>query len=119
MLAPPSVLHRYMLKTSVAQIPVLQENLCLNVEKFLCVIGAHREEGLGTMTPLWPYNMMQKPNFQSIISQTNNDCSLLSLILAKLQLLDISCENIYALSTVIALTACPFSIKKCAKMSVL
>ena len=33
-------------------------------------------------------------------------------------LLGISCENIFALPIVIALTACPFSIKKCAKMSV-
>ena len=35
--------------------------------------------------PLWPCNML-KPNFQSIIFQTNNGCSLLSLILAKLLL---------------------------------
>ena len=33
-------------------------------------------------------------------------------------LLDISCENIFALSIVTALTACPFSVKKCVKMSV-
>ena len=34
-------------------------------------------------------------------------------------LLDIRCENIFALSIiVIALTTCPFSIKKCGKMSV-
>ena len=59
-----------------------------------------------------------KPNFQSIIFQTNNDCNLLSPPLAKLLLLDISCENIFALSLVTALTACPFSIKKCPKMSV-
>ena len=48
--------------------------------------------------PLWPCNKVLKPNFQSVISQTNNDCSLLSLILAKLLFLDISCENIFALS---------------------
>ena len=30
----------------------------------------------------------------------------------------LSCENIFALSTVTALTACLFSIKKCGKMSV-
>ena len=30
-----------------------------------------------------------------------------------------SCENIYALSIVTAFTACPFSIKKSAKMNVL
>ena len=70
------------------------------------------------MPPLWPSNKVLKPNFQSIISRTNNDCSLLSLILAKLLLLDIRCENIFALSIVTALTACPFSTKKCAKMSV-
>ena len=63
-------------------------------------------------TPLWPCNKVLKPNFQSIISQTNNGCSLLSLILAKLLLLDISFENIFALSAVTALTARPFSIKK-------
>ena len=51
---------------------------------------------------LWPSNKMLKPNFQSIISQTNNGCSLLSLILAKLLLLDISCENIFVLSIVTA-----------------
>ena len=45
-------------------------------------------------------------------------CNLLSLTLAKLLLLDISCENIFALSIVTALTAIPFSIKKCAGMSV-
>ena len=74
--------------------------------------------GYGTMTPLCSCNKVLKPNFQSIISQTNNDCSLLSLILAELLLLDISCENIFALSIVTALTACPFSTKKRAKMSV-
>ena len=36
---------------------------------------------------LWPSNKMLKPNFQSIISQTNNGCSLFPLILAKLLLL--------------------------------
>ena len=69
-------------------------------------------------TPLWPCNKVHKPNCQSIISQTKNGCSLLSLILAKLPLLDISCENIFALSIVTALTARPFSIKNCAKLSV-
>ena len=64
------------------------------------------------MPPLWPCNKVLKPNFQSIISQTNNGCSLLSLILAKLLLLDIRCENIFALSVVTALTAHPFLIKK-------
>ena len=39
---------------------------------------------------------------QSIISQTNNDCSLLSLILAKLLLLDINSKNVFALSIVTA-----------------
>ena len=68
--------------------------------------------------PLWPCNKVLKPNFQSIISQTNNGCSLFSLILAKLLLLDISCSNILASSIVTALTARPFPIKKRAKMSV-
>ena len=68
--------------------------------------------------PLWPCNKVLKPNFQFIISQTNNGCSFLSLILAKLLLLDISCGNTFALSVVTALTARPFLIKKCAEMSV-
>ena len=68
--------------------------------------------------PFWPCNKELKPNFQSIISQTNDGCTLLSFILAKLLLLDINEENIFALSIVTALTACPISIKKCAKMSV-
>ena len=80
-------------------------------------IGARRE-AMVPCPPLWPCNKVLKPNFQSIISQTNNGCSLLSLILAKLPLLDVSCENIFALPVVAALTAHPFSIKKCAKMSV-
>ena len=65
--------------------------------------------------PVWPCNKVLKPNFQSIISQTNNGCSLLSLILGKLLLLDISCVNIFALSVVTALTARPFSIKSVLK----
>ena len=68
--------------------------------------------------PLWPCNKVLKPNFQSINSQTNNGCSLLSLILAKLLLLDISCENIFALFVMTALIARLFSKKKCVKMSV-
>ena len=80
-------------------------------------IGAHRG-GHGAMPPSWPCNKMLKPNFQFTISQANNGCSLLLHILAKFLLLDISCENIFAFSVVTALTACPFSIKKCAKMSV-
>ena len=70
------------------------------------------------MPPPWPCNKVLIPNLQFIISQVNNGCSLLLLILAKPQLLDISCGNIFAVSIVTALTACPFSIKKCAKMSV-
>ena len=70
------------------------------------------------MPPPWPCNKVLKPNFQFIISQANNSCSLLLLILAKPQLLDISCGNIFAVCIVTALTTCPFSIKKCAKMSV-
>ena len=45
-------------------------------------------------------------------------CSLLSRTLAKFLLLDISCENIFALSIMTALTAHPFSINKCARLSV-
>ena len=61
---------------------------------------------------------MPPPPWPSIIFQTNNGCSLLSFILAKLLLLYISCENIFALSIVTALTVCPFSINKFAKMIV-
>ena len=94
---PPSGLLRYMLKACVAQI--LLEKSYLNVENFLCALGARKGRGRhGAMTPLWPCNKVPKSNFQSIISQTNNNCSLLSLILAKLLLLHISCENIFALS---------------------
>ena len=81
-------------------------------------IGARRG-GHGAMPPPWICNKVLKRNFQFIISQANNGCSLLLHILAKPQLLDISCGNIFAVSIVTAFTACPFSIKKCAKMSVL
>ena len=57
-------------------------------------------------------------NHWSIIFQTDNGWSLFYLILAKLLLLDISCENIFALSVVTALTGCSVSIKKCAMLSV-
>ena len=80
-------------------------------------MGARKRGARCHAPPLWPCNKVLKPNFQSIISQANNDCSLL-LIVAKLLLLDISCENICALSFVTALTACRFSIKKCAKLIV-
>ena len=68
--------------------------------------------------PPWLCNKVLKPNFQSMISQTNNDCSLLSFTLTKLLLLNVSCKNNFALFIVTALSACPYSIKKCAKMSV-
>ena len=63
-------------------------------------------------------NKVLQPNFQSIIAQPNNGCGMLLLILAKLLDLDTSCENTFALSIVTALTACPLSIKMCAKTSV-
>ena len=63
--------------------------------------------------PPHPCKKVLKPNLQSTISQTSNDCSLLTIILAKLLVLDISCENIIALSIVTALTACHFSIRVC------
>ena len=56
---------------------------------------------------LWLCNKVLKPNFQSIISQTNNGCSLLSLILAKLLLSDINSENVFALSIVTARGVAP------------
>ena len=69
-------------------------------------MGAPRG-GYGAMAPpLWLCNKVLKPNFQSIISQTNNGCSLLSLISVKYLLLGISSQNIFALSIVTALTAC-------------
>ena len=54
--------------------------------------------------PPLPSNKVLKPKFQVIISQINNGYSLLSLILAKLLLLDISCKNIFALFIMTALT---------------
>ena len=60
-------------------------------------MGARRVGG-GGMVP-WPTPLA---NFQSIISHSNNGCNLLSLILAKLQLLDISSENVFALFVVTA-----------------
>ena len=68
--------------------------------------------------PPWPCNKVLKPNFQSIISLTNDGCSLFSFILAKFLLVDMSSENIFAVSIVTALTASPFSVKKCVKISV-
>ena len=65
--------------------------------------------------PFSPCNKVLKPKFLSIISQTNNGCSLLSFTFAERLLLDLSCENILALSIVPALTACPFSTNKFAK----
>ena len=50
--------------------------------------------------PLWRCSKVLKPNFQSIISQTNKGCSFLSLILAKLLLLDTNSKNVFALSIV-------------------
>ena len=63
-------------------------------------------------TSSWPRNMVLKPKFPSIISRTNNGCSLLLLMLGKFLLLDINSENIFALSLVTALTACSFFDKK-------
>ena len=54
-------------------------------------------------------------NMNFTLSQVNIDCRLFSLILL---LLDKSCERIFALSIVIALSAWSFSIQKTAKMSV-
>ena len=68
--------------------------------------------------PPWPCNKVLKPNFHSIIFQINDGYSLFSLTLAKFLLVDMSCENIFALSIVTALTASPFSVKKCVKISV-
>ena len=80
--------------------------------------GARRDEARCHIPLFGSCNKVLKPNFQSIISQINNGCSLISLILAKLLLLDINCENIFALSIVTALTACPFSEKKYFKMTI-
>ena len=73
----------------------------------------HRRTQGGTVpiSPFWPSNKVLKPNFQSIISQTNDNCSLFSLILAKLLHINIKCENILALSIVTALCV-PFFDKR-------
>ena len=64
-------------------------HLILGGKLDICGIGASRG-GHGAMAPpLWLCNKVLKRNFQSIISQTNNGCSLVSLILAKLLLLHI------------------------------
>ena len=65
--------------------------------------------------PLWPCNKMLKPNFQSIISQTDNGCSLFSLVLAKVLLLDIKLRKYFC---IIRSDCMPLFDKKCAKMSV-
>ena len=79
------------------------------------IIGARRV-GDSAMAPLlWSCNKVLKPNFQFVISQNNNGCSLLSHILAKILLLGISCENVFALSIMPALTACPFAMKSVLK----
>ena len=63
MRGPPSGLLRYMLKACVAQMYILLEKLRLNVENFLRAIDA--------IPPHRPCNKVLKPNFQSIISQSN------------------------------------------------
>ena len=67
--------------------------------------------------PLWQCDKVLKPSFQSIISQTNNGCSLLSLVLAKPLLLYISCGNIFALSIVNASLHAVFRQKSVLKCS--
>ena len=57
------------------------------------VIDACRGRPRCHAPPFWPYVKVLKPNFQSIVSQTNNACSLLLLISAKLLLLDISAKT--------------------------
>ena len=86
----------------------------------LCGREDHRHtQGGGSVPclPPWPRNKVLKANFQSIISQTNDGCSLLSLIFAQFLLVDMSCENIFAMSIVTALIASSFSVKKCVKIS--
>ena len=70
----------------------------------------------GAMPPIvWPCNKRLKPNYQSVISQTNYGCNLLSQILTKLLLLDIGYENVFALSIVTCNQSIPFFGKKCVK----
>ena len=83
-----------------------------NMQKHRRTQGGHGD----TPPHLWPCNKVLKLNFQYILSHIG--CSLLSLILAKLLLVDISCENVFALSIVTALPAYPFFTRKSAKMSV-
>ena len=68
--------------------------------------------------PLWPCNKALKPNFQSMISQTNNGCSLLSLILAKPQRLDIMLRKYFCIVHGDCINCMSFFDKKCAKMRV-
>ena len=68
--------------------------------------------------PLWPCNKALKPNFQSMIFQTNNGCSLLSLILAKPLRLDIKLRKYFCIVYGDCTHCMPFSDKKSAKMSV-
>ena len=57
-----------------------------HAEYITCTPPHTRSTQGGHGPPLWLCNKMLKPNLQSIISLTNNGCSLLSLILAKLLL---------------------------------
>ena len=53
----------------------------------------------------WPCKKLLKPNCQSVVTETNKACSLLSFILAQLLLLDMDYKNIFAFFKVSALTA--------------
>ena len=88
-------------------------------KKFYDILSHRRtQEGIRCNAAPWLCSKVLKPHFQSVIFQTTYGCSLLSLILRKLLLLDIGCKNIFALAIVSALTVCPISTKKYAKMSV-
>ena len=69
--------------------------------------------------PLWPCNKMLNPNFQSIIFQTNNGCSLFHLqYFSQASAFRNKLRKYFCVVHSDCITACPFSIKKCAKMSI-
>ena len=69
---------------------------------------------------LWPRNKVLKPNFQSIIFQTNNGCSLFHLpCISQASAFRHKLRKYFCIVHNDCITAHPFLIKKCAKMSVL
>ena len=78
---------------------------------YVKIVKIRRRLGMRPQTPIGLRRL-------GMISQTNNGCSFLFPYFSQASTLNISCKNIFALSIVTALTACPFLIKKCAKIRV-